>query len=142
MHADLDVGERLAGLAPQFLDAHGSLRELHPLLARAPGRLSDPVRLAVVGQIKKGKSTLVNAILGRRLALTRETEATYRVNEFRFGITEGISAYYPGGLGGSFGVQEFSLDSLVTETRVVHPLAGLPGSHFHDRGSLVASQRY
>jgi Dynamin family len=111
-NADRDAGERLAALAPPFLDAYGALRELHPLLARAPERLSHPVQLAVVGQIKKGKSTLVNAILGRRLAVTREEEATYRVNEFRFGTDEGISAYYSDGPGGSFRVREFPLDSL------------------------------
>lgn len=92
--AGLDAGAALAALAPEFSADYGALRDLYPLLARAPERLSQPVRLAVVGQIKAGKSTLVNALLGRRLAVTRVVEATYRVNEFRYGHPELIAAYY------------------------------------------------
>lgn len=114
--ADREAGDRLAALAPKFLNSYGSLRELQPLLSRAPEKLRQPVRLAVVGQIKKGKSTLVNAMVGRRLAVTREEEATYRVNELRFGEAEGISAYYQDGPGGSPRSEEFPLDRLADLT--------------------------
>jgi predicted GTPase len=60
-----DAGAVLAALAPAFAGTAGALGELRLALERAPERLRMPVRLAVVGQIKKGKSTLVNAILGR-----------------------------------------------------------------------------
>ncbi len=109
--AGLDAGAILAALKPQFADDFGPLRDLYPLLERAQERLSQPVRLAIIGQIKAGKSTLVNALLGRRLAVTRKVEATYRVNEFRYGQPEGIAAYYRDA-NGSVRKQDYPLSSL------------------------------
>jgi hypothetical protein len=40
------------------------------------------MRLAVVGQIKRGKSTLVNALLGKPIAATGQLELTFAVSEF------------------------------------------------------------
>ncbi|GAB3708755.1 dynamin family protein [Mariniluteicoccus flavus] len=74
----------------------GSLRELcgdlstrHPQLVPAVGRiaatLDEPLRLAVVGRVKTGKSTLVNALVGRRVAPTAAGECTKVVTWYRFG---------------------------------------------------------
>lgn len=52
---------------------------------RAAGGLSGPLRLAFVGRVSSGKSTLVNAYLGRRLAPTDEGECTKVVATVRFG---------------------------------------------------------
>lgn len=94
-----DSAAMLASAAAPFQTSTGLLGELRTALERAPVRADRPVRLAVVGQIKKGKSTLVNAILGRQLAVADVLEATYRVNEFQFGLPEGIEALYYGGDG-------------------------------------------
>jgi len=40
------------------------------------------MRVAVVAQIKRGKSTLVNALLGQNIAPTAQLEATFTVGEF------------------------------------------------------------
>ena len=37
--------------------------------------LAEPLRVAVVGRVKAGKSTLVNALVGRRIAPTRAGSA-------------------------------------------------------------------
>ncbi|MFD9946019.1 dynamin family protein [Nonomuraea sp. NPDC059023] len=58
--------------------------ELSPLadaLRTAAARLAEPMRLAVAGQIKRGKSTLVNALLGEQVAVTGREELTFNVNE-------------------------------------------------------------
>jgi hypothetical protein len=47
--------------------------------------LSEPLRVAVVGRVKAGKSTLVNALVGQRVAPTRATECTQYVTAYRFG---------------------------------------------------------
>lgn len=48
-------------------------------------RLADrTLRVAVGGRVKAGKSTLVNALLGQRLAPTRETECTLIAAWFRY----------------------------------------------------------
>jgi hypothetical protein len=88
-----DAGRILSRLAP-FLDERGALRELRGTLSRAPERLARPVRLAVVGQIKRGKSTLVNAMIGKQLAATGQLETTFRINEFKYGDQESARALF------------------------------------------------
>jgi hypothetical protein len=54
-------------------------------LLKSADRLHEPMRLALVGQIKRGKSTLVNALLGQQVAATGQLELTFTVSEFRYG---------------------------------------------------------
>ena len=51
-------------------------------------RLDEPLRLAVAGRVKAGKSTLVNALVGRQVAQTAETECTRVVTQFRYAPDE------------------------------------------------------
>lgn len=51
-------------------------------------RLRDPLTMAVVGRTNAGKSTLVNALIGHRIAPTRATECTRVITWFRFGAQE------------------------------------------------------
>jgi hypothetical protein len=53
-------------------------------------RLREPVRLAVVGRVNAGKSTLVNALLGQRVAPTDVSECTRLVTWFRYGRPERV----------------------------------------------------
>ena len=62
-------------------------RGLHTELDELQKRLSMPMRVAVVGQIKTGKSTLMNALLGEVLLPTDFTETTYNINWLRHGHT-------------------------------------------------------
>ncbi len=48
-------------------------------------RLREPVRIAVVGRVKAGKSTMVNALLGQRVAPTDVSECTRLVTWFHYG---------------------------------------------------------
>jgi hypothetical protein len=48
-------------------------------------RACEPIRLAVAGRVSSGKSTLVNALLGMRVAPTAATECTQVVTWFRWG---------------------------------------------------------
>jgi hypothetical protein len=109
---ELDPGAILKRLAPLFADSHGSLRDLHALLLRAPQRLAHPVRLAVVGQVSKGKSTLVNALLGERRAVTGALETTFQINEFRYRTKAAARAHYRSGAAGFERVKEVSLGEL------------------------------
>ncbi|MHA6668413.1 dynamin family protein [Homoserinimonas sp. A447] len=48
-------------------------------------RLEEPLRIAVAGMVKAGKSTLINAVLGEELAPTDAGECTTTVMWFRYG---------------------------------------------------------
>ncbi|GAB7108264.1 hypothetical protein JCM4814A_65780 [Streptomyces phaeofaciens JCM 4814] len=64
--------------------------------------LREPLRLAVAGQIKRGKSTLVNALPGERVALTGQLEVTFAVT-FRLADTPGLGSVGPDSPGSSTG---------------------------------------
>ncbi|MFD7233973.1 dynamin family protein [Streptomyces syringium] len=56
--------------------------DLLGLVGSARARMTAPMRVAVAGQIKRGKSTLVNALLGEEIADTGRLELTFNVCEF------------------------------------------------------------
>jgi len=53
-------------------------------------RLSEPLRVAIAGRLKAGKSTLVNALIGRRVAPTAVGECTRVVTRFRYGAADRV----------------------------------------------------
>jgi dynamin family protein len=53
-------------------------------------RLGEPLRVAIAGRLKAGKSTLVNALIGRRVAPTAVGECTRVVTRFRYGPADRI----------------------------------------------------
>jgi len=57
-------------------------------LAEIGRALSDPLRIAVAGRVKAGKSTLVNALLRQRVAPTDVGECTKIVTWYRYGVPE------------------------------------------------------
>ncbi|WP_445168274.1 dynamin family protein [Mycolicibacterium sp. Dal123E01] len=66
-------------------------------LDRIAGRLNQPIRIALAGTLKAGKSTLVNALVGENIAPTDATEATRLVTWFRNGPTPKVTANHVGG---------------------------------------------
>lgn len=70
----------------------------HPMvdeLRAARERLAEPLRVAVAGRVKAGKSTLVNAMVGELVAPTDARECTKVVTWYRDGTTyrvEGVEA--------------------------------------------------
>src|SRR2546430_7259411 len=52
--------------------------------------LSEPLRVAIAGRLKAGKSTLVNALIGRRVAPTEVGECTRIVTQFRYGTADRV----------------------------------------------------
>ena len=74
--ADVGALPEMAGAATQ-----GRLDDL----ARS---MAEPFRLAVVGRVKAGKSTLVNALVGRQIAPTAAGECTRVVTWYRYGTPD------------------------------------------------------
>jgi hypothetical protein len=64
-------------------EAGGQLRQISD-------RLAEPLRVAIAGRLKAGKSTLVNALIGRRVAPTAVGECTRVVTRFRYGPADRV----------------------------------------------------
>ncbi|MGM1029584.1 MAG: dynamin family protein [Actinomycetota bacterium] len=60
-------------------------------------QLSAPLRIAVVGQVKAGKSTLVNALIGKCVAATDDAECTSVVTHYVFDPPERAELVLQGG---------------------------------------------
>ena len=60
-----------------------------PRVAAITARFAEPLRVAVAGTIKAGKSTLLNALVGEPLARTDASECTRIVTWYRHGRTYG-----------------------------------------------------
>lgn len=60
-------------------------------------RLSAPLQVAVAGRIKSGKSTLVNALIGRRVAPTDVGECTRLVTRFQYGTVDRVEVVFNDG---------------------------------------------
>ncbi|GAA1250131.1 dynamin family protein [Prauserella halophila] len=76
-------------------------------LAEVLRRLEAPLQVAVAGRIKSGKSTLVNALIGRRVAPTDVGECTRLVTRFQYGTVDRIEVVFTDG---SKQVQPFAPD--------------------------------
>jgi hypothetical protein len=68
------------------------------LLREALDRLDEPLRVAIAGRVKAGKSTLLNALVGEELAPTDAGECTRIVTWYRHGHTYEVLAQLPGGI--------------------------------------------
>jgi hypothetical protein len=62
-------------------------------LAGLRHRLDEPLRVAIAGRVKAGKSTLLNALVGERLAPTDAGECTRVVTWFRDGHTYRVDVH-------------------------------------------------
>ncbi|KRD05693.1 Isoniazid-inducible protein iniC [Mycobacterium sp. Root265] len=71
--------------------------DVHAELERIERRLNQPMRIALAGTLKAGKSTLVNALVGEDIAPTDATEATRIVTRFRHGPSPKVTANHRDG---------------------------------------------
>jgi hypothetical protein len=74
------------------------LSGLADAIAAAREQLGEPMRVAIAGRIKAGKSTMTNAMLGEMLVATGREELTFNVNRLRFGEERSLVVHYKDGL--------------------------------------------
>src|SRR4249920_1421263 len=79
---------RIAGDALRV--ARGTDQEAAVGIARR--RLDEPLRVAIAGRVKAGKSTLLNALVGERLAATDAGECTRIVTWYRHALGYRVTA--------------------------------------------------
>ncbi|MFT4125046.1 MAG: dynamin family protein [Gordonia sp. (in: high G+C Gram-positive bacteria)] len=81
-------------------------------------RFGEPMRIALAGALKAGKSTLLNALIGEELAPTDATECTKIVTWFGHGATPAVRAHHVNGLSAPVPIERhdghlsFNLDAL------------------------------
>jgi hypothetical protein len=88
MTADTVAGA--AGLVRDALDVYADDSAAVALLEGYGQRLAEPLRIAIAGMVKAGKSTLLNAIIGEEIAPTDTGECTRIVTWYRYGRTPRI----------------------------------------------------
>lgn len=71
-----------------------SLRKLQRILEEQQRQLQKPMQVAIVGKIKAGKSTMLNALLGEALVATGAVEATFNVNWLKYSEKKFIKVHY------------------------------------------------
>lgn len=102
-------------------------------LDAARERLDEPLRVAIAGRVKSGKSTLLNALVGERLAPTDAGECTRIVTWYRDGHTYQVTARPRGGAPRQL---RFTRDEGAIEV----DLAGMAPEHVEDLEVLWPSQ--
>ncbi|YCK82868.1 dynamin family protein [Arthrobacter sp. D3-18] len=86
----------IAGVADLLRHAREAFQEDAAALAVVDDledRLEGPLRIAVAGMVKAGKSTLLNAIIGEEIAPTDAGECTRIVTWYRYGHTPRITLH-------------------------------------------------
>jgi hypothetical protein len=75
-------------------------------------RLEADFTLLVVGDFKRGKSTLINALLGQKVASSNVTPETVTINRFRFAPTVNVSATLENGAKVGLTFEDIQLERL------------------------------
>lgn len=98
-------------------------------LQRQRAILDAPVRIALVGRVNAGKSTLVNALIGQRAAPTNATECTRIATVYRYGMPARVEVFGLDGTERSISVHDRVPDELgIDPEHVDHAVAYLPSA--------------
>lgn len=86
-----------AGLVQEALETYADDPASVAALQGIARRLAEPLRVAIAGMVKAGKSTLLNAVLGEEIAPTDTGECTRIITWYRHGHTPRITLHPAGG---------------------------------------------
>ena len=91
LNAVLDDPQISGVLGSEFVS---ELKEWDALIGK---KMDEPFTLVILGEFKRGKSTIINAILGKDLTPTNATPETYTINEITFGNFRTVQAFLENG---------------------------------------------
>ena len=86
------VLDQVRDLVESASDAFGDHPEAGVQVAEIKVAMDEPLRVAIAGRVKAGKSTLLNALVGDELAPTDAGECTKIVTWYREGVTYRVTA--------------------------------------------------
>lgn len=84
----LQLTKQLIDTAMAFIKSSPWRDAYAPRLKMLTSRLDFPCELAIIGRVKAGKSSFLNALLGEDLAMVGTTETTATINYFKYGRPE------------------------------------------------------
>lgn len=88
-------------LLRQAIEAYADDPDARRALEGYQRRLAEPLRVALAGMVKAGKSTLLNAVIGEEIAPTDTAECTRVVTWYRYRDTPRITLYPAAGTMGA-----------------------------------------
>lgn len=77
--------------ATLFEEERTYLEEIDKIIAANAGNRLNPLKVVVLGEVKAGKSTLVNALVGKKISYTNVVEATATILEICYSDKEKIT---------------------------------------------------
>ncbi|MFG6502948.1 dynamin family protein [Microbacterium sp. P05] len=83
----------VADFVDEVRDLYQDDPELSVTLDEYRARLREPLRLAIAGIVKAGKSTLLNALIGEQIAPTDAGECTRTITWYRYAPTPSITVH-------------------------------------------------
>jgi hypothetical protein len=87
------LGLAVRALLRRALDVYADSPQAAGWLRHHLGRFDEPLRLAIAGKVKAGKSTLLNALVGEDLAATDAGECTRLVTWYQDGHAPTVTLY-------------------------------------------------
>ncbi|WP_159802411.1 dynamin family protein [Arthrobacter zhaoguopingii] len=87
------VGAAVAALVRDAQEVYGADPAALAVLSGYDRRLREPLRVAVAGMVKAGKSTLLNAVIGEEIAPTDTGECTRVITWYRHGDTPRVTLH-------------------------------------------------
>lgn len=119
---------RLLDIA-QELDMPEQVTQVRDVIATIEAR---SFSIAVVGEFKRGKSTFINALLGKELLPSDITPTSATLNRVVYGITPHVNVIFKDETGGPGAVQEIDIDRLADYVTKLTPEAEAVAATVHE----------
>ena len=97
-------------------DFVGELKQWEKMIAK---KCDEPFTLVILGEFKRGKSTIINALLGKELAPINVTPETYTINEIVYGEEQYVEAVLENGMRIPMTLEDITRENLEQRMRLL-----------------------